>query len=261
MERKRRAWAAAGLILLAAVVSATASGCGESEDTPRWRVEVIATRPHDRTAFTEGLEIDGTTLYESTGLIGKSGLRATDLTTGEQRARTELPGQLFGEGITKAGDTIWQITWKDGLAIARDPRTFAERGRARYDGEGWGLCTRRDRIVMSDGSATLTFRDPLTFAATGSIRLTAHHDARLNELDCAADGSIYANAWPTDHILRIDPDSGAVLADIDASGLLTPAERANANELNGIAQLPGTDRFLITGKNWPTMFEVRFVRA
>ncbi len=247
--------------MLATVGSATASGCANIDDTPRFRVEVIGTRPHDRAAFTEGLEIDGTILYEGTGLDGRSDLRATDLNTGEQLARVELPADLFGEGVTLAGDTVWQLTWKDGIAIARDPRTLAERTRARYDGEGWGLCTRGDRLVMSNGSATLTFRDPTTFAATGSIRLTTHRNARLNELDCATDGSIYANVWPTDHILRIDPDSGAVLADIDASGLLTSAERAGTDVLNGIAQLPGADRFLITGKNWPTMFEVRFVRA
>ncbi|MFI5780258.1 glutaminyl-peptide cyclotransferase [Nocardia sp. NPDC051570] len=261
MKRKRRASAAAGLILLAMAGSVTASGCADSDDTPRFRVEVVSTRPHDRTAFTEGLEVDDTVLYEGTGLEGRSSLRATDLTTGEQLARVDLPADLFGEGITKAGDTLWQLTWKDEVAFARDPRTLAERGRAHYDGEGWGLCTRGDRIVMSNGSATLTFRDPATFAPTGSIRLTSHRGARLNELDCAADGSIYANVWPTDHILRIDPDTGAVLADIDADGLLTAAEAAGADVLNGIAQLPGTDRFLITGKDWPTMFEVRFVRA
>ncbi|MBF6332550.1 glutaminyl-peptide cyclotransferase [Nocardia transvalensis] len=261
MKRKRRAWAAAALILLATVASATASGCGDADDTPRWRVEVVATRPHDRTAFTEGLEVDGTVLYESTGLEGRSHLRATDLTTGAQLARADLPEQYFGEGITKAGDTVWQLTWKEGVAFARDPHTLAERGRAHYDGEGWGLCTRRGRIVMSNGTSTLTFRDPATFAVTGSIRLTSHRGARLNELDCAADGSVYANVWPTDRILRIDPDSGTVLAEIDADGLLTPPERIGTDVLNGIAQLPGTDRFLLTGKYWPTMFEVRFVGA
>ncbi|MGV9675073.1 glutaminyl-peptide cyclotransferase [Nocardia sp. NPDC003482] len=261
MAAKPRSWAATGVILLATAVSTTTAGCANIDDTPRYRVEVVSTRPHDTAAFTEGLEIDGDVLYESTGLVGRSELRATSLTTDERLARVELPPPYFGEGVTKAGDTVWQITWKDGVAIARDPRTLAERARAHYDGEGWGLCTRRDRLVMSDGGTTLTFRDPVTFAATGSVHVRGHDQARLNELDCAADGSVYANVWKTDHILRIDPDTGAVLADIDASGLLSATERAGADVLNGIAQLPGTDRFLVTGKNWPTMFEVRFVRA
>lgn len=112
---------------------------------------------------------------------------------------------------------------------------------------------------MSDGSAGLTFRDPVTFAPTGSVALTSHTSARLNELECAEDGSVYANSWPTDQILRIDPESGRVLAVIDTAGLLSAAERAQTDVLNGIAQIPGTDRFLITGKYWPTVFEVRFV--
>lgn len=147
------------------------------------------------------------------------------------------------------------------MAIARDPATLAERGRASYDGEGWGLCSRDGRLVMSDGTDRLTFRDPVTFAPTGSVALTSWNNARLNELECAADGSVYANAWPTDTILRIDPESGHVLAAIEAAGLLPATARAGTDALNGIAQLPGTDRFLITGKNWPTMFEVRFTPA
>ncbi|MEV5649329.1 glutaminyl-peptide cyclotransferase [Nocardia sp. NPDC052254] len=260
MTRQRRAAAAALLLAASTMLSTTA--CTEDDDhTPQWRVEVVATLPHDRGAFTEGLEIDGTTRYESTGMKGGSGVTATDLVTGSPIAKATLPGNLFGEGVTLAGSTLWQLTWKDETAFARDPRTLAEKGRVSYDGEGWGLCTRGDRVVMSNGSDTLTFRDPNTFAVTGSITLTSHHDARLNELDCAADGSVYANVWPTEHILRIDPDSGAVLADIDAGGLLKPTESAGADVLNGIAQLPGTDNFLVTGKYWPTMFEVRFVPA
>ncbi|AHH15512.1 putative glutamine cyclotransferase [Nocardia nova SH22a] len=260
MTRQRRA-AAAALLLAASTLLSTTSCSHDDDNTPRWRAEVVATRPHDQSAFTEGLEIDGTTLYESTGMKGRSGVRATDLATGAPIASASLPGDLFGEGVTLAGSTLWQLTWKDETAFARDPRTLAERRRVSYDGEGWGLCTRGNRVVMSNGSDTLTFRDPDTFAVTGSIRLTSHHSAQLNELDCAADGSVYANVWPTAHILRIDPDNGAVLADIDAGGLLKPTEQAGADVLNGIAQLPGTDHFLVTGKYWPTTFEVRFVPA
>ncbi len=235
------------------------TGCDTGSDAPRYRVEVVGTRPHDRTAFTEGLEVDGPVLYESTGMEGASTVTATELATGKRLARAALPGDYFGEGVTRAGSTLWQLSWKNETAFARDPETLAERHRVHYEGEGWGLCTRGNRVVMSNGSDTLTFRDPHTFEPTGTVRIDGHRAARLNELDCAADGTIYANAWPTDHILHIDPDSGAVLADIDAGGLLPPTEQADADVLNGIAQLPGTDHFLITGKYWPTMFEVRFV--
>ncbi len=239
-----------------------AAGCGPAdESTPRMNIEVLGTRPHDPKAFTQGLEIDGDILYEGTGLVGSSSVRASRLATGAELARTELPAPYFGEGITLDGTTLWQLTWHDGVAIARDPATLAERGRASYGGEGWGLCAGAGRLIMSDGTDRLAFRDPETFAPIGSIELTSHNGARLNELECAADGSVYANDWPTDTILRIDPDSGAVLGTADAAGLLPATERARADALNGIAQLPGTDRFLITGKNWPTMFEVRFAPA
>lgn len=264
MERKHRAPVAAATITLstALALAGTITGCTSADNTPKWRVEVVATRPHDPGAFTEGLEADGSVLYEGTGLSGHSSVVSTDLNTGAEIARADLPAPLFGEGVTRAGDLLWQLTWKDGLAIARNPATLAEIRTARFDGEGWGLCTRGDRVVMSDGSSTLTFRDPRTFAVTGTVALTSHENVHLNELDCAPDGSVYANTWATDTILRIDPDTGDVLASIDASGLLPNSARTpDTDVLNGIAHLPGTDRFLLTGKKWPTSYEVRFVPA
>ncbi|MFF3227625.1 glutaminyl-peptide cyclotransferase [Nocardia suismassiliense] len=257
MKRNRRSLAIG--VLVGLVIW---SGCGAAEEpSPTMNIEVVATRSHDPRAFTQGLEIHGEVLYEGTGLSGASSVRATNLSTGVELARADLPAPFFGEGITLAGDTLWQLTWQNHIAFARDPHTLAEVGRASYEGEGWGLCTRAGRLVMSNGTDTLTFRDPVTFAPTGSIRLTSNHNARLNELDCAEDGSVYANDWPSDRILRIDPDSGQVLAVIDAGALLPHLTRTSEDTLNGIAQIPGTDRFLLAGKNWPTTFEVRFVPA
>ncbi|MBF6413699.1 glutaminyl-peptide cyclotransferase [Nocardia cyriacigeorgica] len=260
METDRRSLAVAALLCLL-----TATGCARADDpadqAPHLVVEVLGTAPHDPRAFTQGLQITDGVLYESTGMPGESGVRAVDRATGAELAAAELPPPLFGEGIAVAGATLWQLTWKDGIAFARDPATLAERRQVSYEGEGWGLCARDGQLVMSDGSATLAFRDPVTFARTGSVDLNGRPSARLNELECAADGSVYANNWPTDEILRIDPGTGEILATIDASRLLPPSERAGADVLNGITQIPGTDRFLLTGKYWPTMFEVRFVPA
>ncbi|MEV8533794.1 glutaminyl-peptide cyclotransferase [Streptomyces sp. NPDC051211] len=228
------------------------------------RADVRGSLPHDPRAFTQGLEFHGGTLYESTGLFRRSSLRAGP--PGKPpTAYAELPATLFGEGITLSGGRLWHITWRNGIAIERDPVTLAERRRVTYEGEGWGLCHQqvagRERLVMSDGTDRLTFRDPDTFEATGGIDV--HQDGRpvtrLNELECTPDGSVYANAYPTDTIVRIDPHTGAVTAHIDATGLLTPSERRGAQSLNGIAAVPGTDRFLLTGKLWPRMFLVSFV--
>ncbi|WP_158881875.1 glutaminyl-peptide cyclotransferase [Amycolatopsis anabasis] len=225
----------------------------------RLRAEVVGTLPHDPGAFTQGLELSGGTLYEGTGLIGQSSLRAGP--PGQPpTTRVDLPAPLFGEGITLVGSSVWQLTWKDGIALERDAATLAERRRVPYSGEGWGLCHQDGRLVMSDGSARLTFRDPGTFAQVGAVTVRDGDRVldRLNELECAG-GAVYANVWQSDEILRIDPASGRVTATIDASGLLTPDEKHGADVLNGIAARPGTDRFLLTGKLWPKLFEVRFV--
>ncbi|MFD1810712.1 glutaminyl-peptide cyclotransferase [Rhodococcus gannanensis] len=260
-----------GVALVATLVlGGCAAGSSDVEPTsfgssassvPRLHVEVQETRPHDPTAFTQGFEISDGELVEGTGLEGRSYISATDLDTGVERVRVPLPADMFGEGLTVSGDTVWQLTWKEGVAFARDRDSLAERARVDYEGEGWGLCAQPDRLVMSNGSDTLTFRDPETFDATGSVRVTLDGLPldQLNELECTDDGALYANVWQTSEIVRIDPATGEVTAVIDASGLLTPEQAAGADVLNGIAAIPGTDRFLITGKLYPVTFDVRFV--
>lgn len=219
--------------------------------------------PHDRSSFTQGWELVDGTLYEGTGTYGGSKLRAIDPETGNVRREVPLPSTLFGEGITVVGDRIWQLTWQEGVAILRDRADLSEISRAHYSGEGWGLCHDGERLVMSDGSARLTFRDPGTFERTGTVDVTIDGSPvdELNELECVdgPDGPrVLANVWGSDEIVRIDARSGEVTAVIDASGLLSPEEQRDADVLNGIAAVPGTDQFLLTGKNWPHAYQVRF---
>lgn len=244
-------------LLLAATLGACAAAPVSDAAPPvpeNLKVQVLSTLPHDPAAFTQGLEFSGETLYEGTGLVGQSSMRAGPAGAAPS-VKVDLP-DLFGEGITVLGPTVWQITWQDGIAIERDAKTLAERRRVNYTGEGWGLCHREGtgQLVMSDGSSKLTFRDPVTFAPTGSVDTGR---VRLNELECVGD-SVYANVWQTDRILRIDAATGRITGEIDASGLLTPEERANTDVLNGIAAVPGTGEFVITGKLWPKMFRVKF---
>lgn len=279
MSRSRTAFAATVSAL--AVIATALAGC--STQVPRTgdeaggssaqhlSVEVVAVYPHDPGAFTQGLEIDGDRLYESTGLVGESWVRSTQIedtpVSGAEIARADLAPPLFGEGITVFGDTLWQLTWKNGVAIVRDKDTLAERGRFPLTTEGWGICALGDgRLVTSDGTPTLRFRDPGTFDVTGSVDVTDSDRpiGNLNELECADDGTVYANVWQTDTIMAVDPVDGQVSAVIDASALRGQLDTAGSprpiDVLNGIAQIPGTDRFLITGKNWPQIFEVRFAK-
>jgi glutaminyl-peptide cyclotransferase len=262
-----------GRSTLVCVLAMLAAGCVAQPAEPaatgtaaagpaRLRAEVLQRIPHDRSAFTEGLELVDGRLYEGTGLEGSSTLRVVDPATGQVQRRTDLPSDLFGEGITVVGATIWQLTWQDGVAIQRDRVTLEELRRVGYQGEGWGLCldAAANRLVMSDGTDRLTFRDPQTFERTGEVRVTSGGNPvrQINELECAH-GAVFANIWQTDMVVRIDPGSGRVTADVDLASLLPADERAGVDVLNGIAAIPGTDEFLVTGKYWPTMFRVRFV--
>ena len=164
-----------GRFTLAAVCSALAllSSCSSPEtagpDTQRLTAHVEERLPFDDTSFTQGLEVaDDGTIYVGTGQEGESRLY-TRTPEGDELQSTDLDPEFFGEGITRAGDRVWQLTWKKGVAFARDAVTLEETGRAEYSGEGWGLCDQGDRLVMSDGSHTLTFRDPETFEETGSV--------------------------------------------------------------------------------------------
>jgi glutamine cyclotransferase len=258
----------AGRVLLAALLVCV-TGCGaatpatpapaSTAEVPVLHPQVLAEMPHDNTAFTQGFEIDGGVLYEGTGLAGRSQLRELDPATGAVRRAVPLPGQLFGEGVTVVGARIWQLTWRDGVALEWDRATLTLRREVPLEGEGWGLCLDGGRLVRSDGTDRLRFQDPDTFAEQGSVAVTLDGApvTELNELECV-DGQVWANVWQTDRIVRIDPASGRVTAVVDATDLLDAPRRAGADVLNGIAAVPGTDEFLITGKLWPVTFRVRF---
>lgn len=245
---------------LAGALVLAMAGCGAASPpstVPVLRPQVLAQIPHDTSAFTEGFEVDQGVLWEGTGLAGKSQLRELDPATGAVRRSVPLPGQLFGEGISVVGDRIWQLTYQDHVVLEWDRTSLTLVRQLPLDDEGWGLCSDGTRLVRSDGTAELHFQDPTTFAPTGSVAVTLDGQPvdDLNELDCSG-GQVWANVWQTDRIVRIDPASGRVTAVVDASGLLTPAQRANTDVLNGIAAV-GNDEYLLTGKFWPTTFRVR----
>jgi glutaminyl-peptide cyclotransferase len=162
--------------------------------------------------------------------------------------------------LARVGDRLIQITWKNHKALVWDLSTLKKEAEFSYEGEGWGLCFDGRHLVMSDGSDKLTWRNPITFVKEGEVRvrLAGRPLVNLNELECAG-GVVYANVWQDNHIARIDPNSGAVTAWIDASGLLDPSEAAGADVLNGIAEMASMGHLLVTGKLWPHVYEVEVV--
>ena len=223
-------------------------------------VQVVATIPRGERAFTQGLELIDGALYESTGLLGQSGVQELDPQTGAVRRRVNLPHDLFGEGLTGVGSRLYQSTWQNHLVIVYDRRTLTELTRFANPREGWGICFDGTRLILSDGSSRLTFRDPETFAELGGVDVTRSGEAvaRLNELECV-DGQVYANVWRTSTLVAIDPESGQVTAQIDASSLVPPTATDPNDVLNGIASV-GDGKFIVTGKRWPSLFVVTLTR-
>lgn len=248
-----------GLFGLVALMLLAARCRAEPAPVEQLRVRVLAVHPHDASSFTQGLLWHDGSLYESTGQYGGSRLRRVVPATGEVLQDVALDADLFGEGLARVGDRLVQLTWRNRRGLVYDLATLTRRGEVAYETEGWGLCHDGAALWMSDGSTRLTRRDPVSFAAYGEVEVTLEGRpvARLNELECA-EGWIYANVLDSDRILRIDPASGAVRAVIDASDLLSPAERSTADVLNGIAHDPETGVFYLTGKYWPKLFEVVF---
>ena len=233
-------------------------GVGEVEQL---KVEVLEVYPHDPTAYTQGLVWDGGVLYESTGLYGKSTVRRVDPESGLVLDKQVLDPNFFGEGLALVGDRLVQLTWKAGVAFVYELVGLELVDEFGFNGEGWGLAyDGKDRLVMCDGSSRITFRNPEDFrwVSTVDIRLRGQPLERLNELEFA-EGQLYANVWQQEKIVRIDPDTGRVTAEIDASGLLDPRESAMVDVLNGIAYDPMSKSFWLTGKFWPKMFRVVFV--
>jgi glutamine cyclotransferase len=226
--------------------------------TPTCSYRVIAHYPHDPTAFTQGLEIADGELYEGTGLWGESSIRRVDLETGTVLQLRENSDEYFGEGITIWHDSLYQLTYQARLGFIYDLHSFDPTGQVTYTTEGWGLCHDAERLIMSDGSAMLTFRDPDTFAALGQVEV--HDDTgpihRLNELEYIA-GEVWANVFLSDRIVRIDPGSGEVIAWVNLSGLLEPYIPGDPpGVLNGIAWDAWSHRLYVTGKRWPLLFEI-----
>ncbi len=219
---------------------------------------VIATYPHDSTAFTQGLVWTDGALLESTGRLRHSELRRVDPTSGRVLARRALPDERFGEGLALLGGRLYQLTWQGEVAYVYDARTFTLLDSIAYEGEGWGLATDGERLFMSDGSDSITVRsaDGLRVERVFHVRHAGKPLMFLNELEYV-DGELLANVHRTNHIARIDPETGEVLELLDFDSLYPEDARwRGALTMNGIAVMPGGD-LLLTGKLWPVMFRVR----
>jgi glutamine cyclotransferase len=272
------------VVLLVAAVALVAllAGCVENEaplptptpiltpmpaptpSTPQdYRHKIVNVYPHDSRAFTQGLVFDNGSLYEGTGRRGESTLRKVELETGTVIKKYRLPSRYFGEGVTLWNDTLIQLTYQSKIGFVYDKEGFSLKMSFTYPTEGWGLTHDGTHLIMSDGTATLHFLDPATFEEVKRIEVRDNDTPvmRLNELEYIQ-GTVYANVWPTSRIVMISPESGQVVGRLDLDGLLSDEGfYQSVGVLNGIAYDSENDRYFVTGKYWPKLFEIELVEV
>ena len=254
----RAAWLAASLALVLLVPSCSSDAPASGVQLEEPGFVQVDKFPHDPGAFTQGLEFRGRALFEGTGVEGASSLRRVDLDSGSVLRKRDLADNHFGEGITIMGDRIYQITWRSGVCFVYDRKTFKRVRKFSYEGEGWGLTHADGRLIMSDGTSTIRFRDPRTFEVLDEIEVTDDGEpvVNLNELEWI-DGEIFANVWTTDQVVRIDPDTGNVVGRLDLTSLRQQEDAEGSHDVtNGIAYMKAEDRLFVTGKYWRNVYEI-----
>ena len=250
-----------GITAAAGLTAAVSIGAQGRQAAPVYGYDVVNVYPHDRDAFTQGLLFRDGVLYESTGLNGRSSLRKVQLESGKVLQQISVDGRYFAEGLVDWGTRLVQLTWNTNVGFVYDAASFKRLQTFSYTGEGWGLAQDGKQLIMSDGTSTLRFLDPQTFAVTRRVEVTdgGVPVRDLNELEFI-DGQVYANVWLTDRIAMIAPDTGRVTAWINLAGLMSKNGVSSDAVLNGIAYDAQRKRLFVTGKLWPSLFEIRVRR-
>jgi glutaminyl-peptide cyclotransferase len=259
--RSRRLKTIIGLTVGLLLIGGVAAALPRKSAIPVAGFRLVNAYPHDPGAFSQGLVVADGTLYEGTGQNGESSLREVDLATGRVLRFVPLANEYFGEGVTVLGDRIYQLTWKNRLGLIYDRKTFAPVSSFRYTGEGWGLTTDGEQLILSDGTSVIRFLDPKTFDVTKRIdvRAAGQRVDKLNELEFI-NGEIWANVWYADRIARIAPKTGEVTGWVDLSTLYPLRDRPSKEHvLNGIAYDATAKRLFVTGKHWPKLYEIAVV--
>jgi glutamine cyclotransferase len=253
--RRRLVSGIACLFLIAALVQSSAAWAA----APVLGYKVVAKYSHSTESYTEGFFYLNGLFYEGTGREGHSAILVTQPETGKVMQRLEIPAQYFGEGIIDWGPNLLEWTWQSHIGFVYDRFSLRKLREFTYTGEGWGMTRTAIQLITSDGTATLRFRDPETFRELRHIVVkdgTRTID-QLNELEFIK-GEIYANVWHSDRIARISPKDGHVIAWIDLTGILPDNQKVDGESvLNGIAYDAQHDRLFVTGKQWPTIFEIK----
>ena len=249
-------------ILFVSLCALALTACSASaQNVKTYGFKVEEALPHDVASYTQGLFFHEGELFESAGQYGESNFRKVDLATGRVLKRLNFEGRYFAEGACVLNGKLYVLTWQEKECFVYDMKTWNKLGTLRYLGEGWGLTTDCKSLIMSDGTSTITFRNPDNFAVERSITVTlrGQNVLYLNELEYIK-GEIWANVYGTDQIVRIDPATGVVQAVINLRGILPQnLRKPRTDVLNGIAYDPRSGAVYVTGKYWPKLYRITLV--
>ena len=227
--------------------------------------KILETYPHDINAYTQGLEFENDTLYESTGQYKESSLRKTNYKTGEVYKNVPLAANYFGEGLTVLNNKIYQLTWRENTGFIYNLKTMEQTGTFVYgkSKEGWGLChDAENNIYKSDGTDRIWTLNSNTLAEKDYIEIFTNTSkiSSVNELEWV-EGKIYANVYQQGSIAIIDPSNGAVEGVIDLTDLKDKVtQHDKLDVLNGIAYNGEPNILYITGKNWDKLFKIEIIQ-
>ena len=262
-------------LILASIIS----GCKDNSqakkkrkspnDIPQIYYTIVNEFPHSTKSFTEGLLFHNRDLFESTGSPEnlpktKSVLGILNLETGEIDVKQELNrNNYFGEGIAILNNKVYQLTYHKQTCFVYNLETFEKVSEFQYPNrEGWGLTTDGKSLIMSDGTNKLSYINPVNFERIKTLNVTANNYEvdYLNELEYIK-GFIYANVWPTNKIVKIDPKNGHIVGIMDLTLLQTIAISNNPeiDVTNGIAYDSITGNVFVTGKMWPKIYELELL--
>ena len=157
---------------------------------------------------------------------------------------------------------LFSVTWHGGQGFKWTLPALAANGGFRYTGEGWAMTDDGRRLILSDGTPVLRFLDPRTQKVVRRLTVTlgGRPLERINELEYV-NGELLANIWMTRYIARIDPVSGRVVGLIDVAPLIAAVGLTDPDSVaNGIAYDRVARKLYVTGKNWPSLFEIALPR-
>jgi glutamine cyclotransferase len=229
---------------------------------------VMKVLPHDTTAFTEGLLFHEGQLFESTGTdtnmpeSRRSLFGTIDTITGQIHPKVEIDrNRYFGEGIAFLNGKVYQLTYTTKVGFIYDAKTYKKLGEFTFPSrEGWGMTTNGTNLIMSDGTSNITYLNPNTFQTVKTLNVFDNNGpvSNVNELELVR-GYLYANQWQTDYILKIDTSTGKVVGRLDLGPIAAEARNkfSGSEVLNGIAYNPASGLLYVTGKLWPSIYEIK----